>query len=104
MGHKESDAGVQPSGSRSTQGMSGISEEGDRHTKKIAWKKKLLLFLGQFSFYGMNITPPPPLKSPHIPSDIAFMLLSIFFFPMFSPYAFIWNISDYRIVFFFFFP
>ena len=38
------------------------------------------------------------LKS-HITSDIGFMLLSIFFFPMFFPYVFIWNIPDYRVFF-----
>ena len=30
-----------PSGSRSTQGMSGVCEEGDRHTRKVKWKKRL---------------------------------------------------------------
>lgn len=33
-----------PSRSKSTQGMSGVSEEGDRHTRKVAWKKRLFYF------------------------------------------------------------
>ena len=33
-----------PSGSRNTQGMNGIGEEEDRHTQKVAWKKKLFYF------------------------------------------------------------
>ena len=69
-----------PSGSGSTQGMSG--EEGDRHTQKVAWKKKLFLFLGQLSFYRMNITSP---LSHHILHLILVLCFCQYFFPHVSP-------------------
>ena len=75
-----------PSRSRSTQGMSGLSEEGNKHTRKVEWKKRLFfffLFLGQLSFYRMNITSP---LSHHILHQILVLCFHQYFSsPCFSP-------------------
>ena len=70
------------SGSRSTQGMSVIGKEEDRHTQKVAWQKKLLLFLGQLSFYRMNVISP---LSHHILHQILVLCFCQYFsFPCLS--------------------
>ena len=47
MGSQRVVPGSTPSGSRSTQGMSGIIKEG--HTQKVAWKKRFFIFrIAQF--------------------------------------------------------
>ena len=86
--------GSSPSGSRNTQGMSGVGEEEDRHTQKVAQRRQLSFIFRTAQFLQNECYLP--LKSPHITSDIGFVLLSIFFFTLFFPYAFIQNISNYR--------
>ena len=72
-----------PDRTRNTQGMSGIGEEEDRHTQKVAQKRQLffILRIAQFLQNERYLR----LKSPHITSDIILCICQYFSFPCFSP-------------------
>ena len=92
MGSQRVVPGSTPSGSRSTQGMSGIIKEG--HTQKVTWKKRFFIFrIAQFlqncfSYLPLTITPCYIRCWFHTPVNI---------FPHIFPSDFIWNNPDYRV-------